>query len=197
MQQFNADRSSSEIICSKAQRDNFCPLSLDRMFEKIAQNKELWDELRCELRERKIVTNLAAKEVLMNILRFKIKNVQDSTSAQDERRNDHTIKPFENVIKDFEMEKKEKKSSVTNLLSQKKKGLSSQYALPRFDINSVTLGKKLGQGSQSVMYEIKFFLENSFDPLHKRETFQECTQKMISLLNSIFLLIALNTSNIN
>ena len=146
------------------------------MVGKICENKELWDELQHELRKHKVFTSLATKEVLNNFLRTRI-NIQV---------NDYATKPLlTHVIKVSDTKQKDRKSFVANNLHANKFSsgkidplqMQSQYVLPHFDLKNMILGKKLGKGSQSVVYEIESISTKYVDPHCEKQNTQDFTRK--------------------
>jgi len=87
------------------------------------------------------------------------------------------------VINDQNAKKTANKSFAANILHSNDLLLGninpvqtpSKIALPLFDLKNIALGNKLGNGSQSVVYEVELNSTKPFDSHCEKENAKECT----------------------
>ena len=144
---------------------------LNQMANIITHNKELWDELRHKLQKRQVFTSLGTKEVLYEFLQKRTEGIEKLTNSMDAHVNDSKINLCEKSIKNQEKKRKEHKTLIANLLHQNNlipekmhpfqmplnKHQTQSKSVAIFDSKDIKLGNKLGNGSQSVVYEVKSF----------------------------------------
>jgi len=170
--------------------DFYSSAYLHKMAKTITEDKKLWNEFRQELQKRQVVTGLATKEVLLEFVETRMKDTEGLTHSIDKDANHfkHDLLT-NNASKDHDAKKTEHKSFIAKLLHQNRlvsrrenpfstsvnRAQEKSKSFPIFDSKNLKLGSKLGNGSQSVVYEVKSFSSASSDFLCNQRN-EEWTQ---------------------
>jgi len=99
--------------------------------------------------------------------------IEEQTSSMDNAINSNMHNIIENTLKSqtscipikFLTSKTSKENTSPFQTSLNKNQKTIKNALPYFDLKNLKLGNKLGNGSQSVVYEIKSFSTKCFNSL--------------------------------
>jgi len=163
--------------------------TLFELTDSLTNNGVLWHEFKTYLAKNHIVTNYGAKEYLIKFLNEN-KIFKDHINLTDKHVNDSEINLCKNFIKDKDKKTAEHKSFIASLLRKNKifPGKMDPFetplnniqtkskSLPLFDSKEIKLGNKLGNGSQSVVYEVKSFSSTHSNSLFNKQN-QEWTWK--------------------
>jgi len=137
------------------------------MAKKITENK------RQELQKGQVVTGLATEEVMLEFVKTRTKDLEELTHSIDENTNHSKHDWFTNNANNgHDAEKREHKSFIADLLHKNRllpgrekpfstsvnRAQAKSKSIPIFHLKNLKLGRKLGNGSQSVVYEVKSFL---------------------------------------